>query len=53
MIVTPIMTQKALTASMEEVAPMKKAQQSVSEVIVMEGPACLRPCLNLSEAGMS
>ena len=33
--------------------PMKKAQQSVSEVIVIDGPACYRPLLNLSEAGKS
>ena len=41
--------------SIFELAPARKAKQSVSEVIVMDGPACLRAsikrsCLdNLSE----
>ena len=53
MIDTPIVRQNDLTASIVVFDPMKKAQQSVSEVIVIDGPACYRPLLNLSEAGKS
>ena len=31
-------------------APRKKASASVTDVIVMEGPACFKPILNLSSA---
>ena len=41
MTVTPQKTQKAFTASSEVAEPTKKAMQSVSDVIVMEGPACI------------
>ena len=33
--------QKLLTPSIEELEPAKKAMASVSDVIVIEGPACL------------
>ena len=51
MTVTPQNIQNDLIASMEFVDPMKKAMQSVSEVIVIEGPACCMPRLIRSEAG--
>ena len=52
-IVTPVNTQKDLTASMEDVDPIKKAIQSVIDVIVIEGPACFMPRLIRSPGGRS
>lgn len=48
MIVMPANTQKALMARMLDIDPMKKAKQSVIDVIVMDGPACIMPRLILS-----
>ena len=53
MIVTPVKMQNALIARREDVLPMKKARQSVSEVIVMDGPACLIASLIRLLAGRS
>ena len=39
----PAMKQRDLIASNDDVDPMKKATASVTEVIVIEGPACLIP----------
>lgn len=51
--VTPQKMQKDLIASIDEVDPMKKAMPSVTDVIVIEGPACIIPFLILSEGGQS
>ena len=51
--VTPQKMQKDLIASMLDVDPIKKAMQSVSEVSVIEGPACCIPLLTRSDAGRS
>ena len=39
--VTELKIQNVCMASMEELAPARKAKQSVREVIVIDGPACL------------
>ena len=46
--VTAAKMQKARIARILEEDPIKKAAQSVIEVIVMEGPACYMPRLILS-----
>ena len=51
--VTPQKMQKDLMASIELVEPMKKAMQSVRDVIVIDGPACCIPRLMRSEGGKS
>ena len=38
---------KLAKAGMTEIVPEKKARAFVSEVIVMDGPACLKACLSL------
>lgn len=45
---TPAKRQKLLRASKEVVAPIQNAITLVKEVIVMEGPACFNPSINLS-----
>ena len=42
--------QKLFKAGSDVKEPKKKARPSVTEVIVMLGPAWIRPCLNLSLA---
>ena len=49
--VTPQKIQKELMPSIVDVDPMKKAMQSVTDVIVIDGPACIIPFLILSEVG--
>ena len=51
--VTPQKMQKALTASIELVDPIKNAMQSVRDVIVIEGPACCIPRLTRSDGDKS
>ena len=46
----PAKTQKLLNPGMLDRAPRKKARASVTEVTVIEGPACFNPILNLSFA---
>ena len=46
----PQYRQKLLRAGTVDIEPRKKASPSVIEVIVMDGPACVRPILNLSLA---
>ena len=46
----PAKMQKLLSPGKELSEPPKKAIASVIEVIVIEGPACLRPIMNLSFA---
>ena len=43
--------QKAFTDRSDEVDPMKNAMQSVSDVIVIEGPACIIARLIRSDTG--
>ena len=43
--------QKAFTANIDEVDPMKKAIQSVKDVIVIEGPAWSMPLMILYLGG--
>ena len=47
----PANIHKPLRAGRDEIEPMKNARASVTEVIVIEGPARVRPILNLSFAG--
>ena len=42
--------QKLLSAGIVDIDPKKKASPSVTDVIVIDGPACVRPILNLSDA---
>ena len=44
----PAKMQKLLSAGKEESDPRKNAIASVIEVTVIDGPACLKPILNLS-----
>ena len=46
----PENTQKLSKPGRFEMAPRKKAKASVTDVIVIEGPACFNPILNLSLA---
>ena len=49
---TPAKKQKLFKAGNDVVkAPKKNASASVTDVIVIEGPACIRPFLNLSSGG--
>ena len=41
----PAKMQKLLSAGSVEREPRKKARPSVTDVIVIEGPACVRPIL--------
>ena len=47
----PQKKQKLLRAAASLIEPMKNEIPSVTEVIVMDGPACIKPCLNLSFTG--
>ena len=44
----PQKKQKLLRAGELAIEPMKNERPSVTEVIVIEGPACVSPSLNLS-----
>ena len=48
---TPTKIQNALIPSKGDLLPMKKAKQSVREVMVMDGPACLIPYFMRSAGG--
>ena len=45
---SPEKMQKLLIAGSDVIEPRKKAVASVIDVIVIEGPACIKPILNLS-----
>ena len=42
--------QKLLSAGTDVIAPKKKASAPVRDVIVIEGPACIKPILHRSSA---
>ena len=42
--------QKLLRAGIVDIDPKKNARPSVTDVMVIDGPACVRPILNLSDA---
>ena len=46
----PQKKQKLLNAAASEIDPIKNDIPSVTEVIVIDGPACMSPNLNLSLA---
>ena len=46
----PAKRQKLFSAGMLEIEPMKNAIPSVTEVIVIDGPACVNPILKRSFA---
>ena len=46
----PQKKQKLLKAAASDIDPMKNERPSVTDVMVIEGPACIRPILNLSLA---
>ena len=46
----PQYMQKLFSAGTVDMDPRKKASPSVTDVIVIDGPACVRPILNRSLA---
>ena len=46
----PAVRQKLFNAGILEIDPIKKAIPSVTDVIVIDGPACVSPILNRSFA---